>query len=176
MESQLGVIKGGYADGYDFLLSDKGKVSINGRICPVVGRVSMDMISVDVTDVKGVKPGDVVTLLGGDDPALRAENLTASYNGSPYELLCQVGRRAKRYYFEEGQVLGSTPLSRRDFVSSDFPDSKLNQIIQSAITQRLATEEIGELISREILRSFFFNKDKYIRYRSNFVHNICLEE
>lgn len=175
-ESTLAVITVGYADGYDFLLSDKGKVSINGRICPVVGRVSMDMISVDVTDLKGVKPGDVVTLLGGDDPALRAENLTASYNGSPYELLCQVGRRAKRYYFEEGQVLGSTPLSRRDFVSSDFPDSKLNQIIQSALTQRLASEEIGELISREILRSFFFNKDKDIRYRSNFVHNICLED
>ena len=136
----------------------------------------MDMICIDLTDCPAVAIGDPVTLLGDGEPALRAENLAKSYCGSAYELLCQLGRRARRYYMEEGRVSHSAPLARRDFVSSDFNDSKLNQIIQSAISQRLQSEEIGELISREILRSFFFNRDKDIHYRKSFEHTIRLED
>jgi alanine racemase len=174
--TRYAVIPVGYADGYDFLLSNRGTVSIHGRPCPVIGRVSMDMICVDITGMRGVIPGDEVILLGGDNEKLRAENLACQYKGSAYELLCQVGRRAKRYYYEGGRLVTSSPLSRRDFVSSDYPDSKLNQIIQSAISQRIDSEEIGELISKEILRVFFYNKDQEILYRKDFAHHIAFEE
>jgi alanine racemase len=175
-QTRYAVIPVGYADGYDFLLSNRGLVSVRGTLCPVIGKVSMDMICVDITDIPKAAPGDEAILLGCSQKELRAENLASQYSGSPYELLCQVGRRARRYYFDGDKVVTSSPLSRRDFVSSDYPDPKLNDIIRAALAQRLESEEIGELISREILRNFFFNKDRDIHYRRNFNHRISLSE
>lgn len=175
-KTRYAIVPVGYADGYDFLLSNRGLVSVRGALCPVIGRVSMDMICIDVTNLKALKEGDEVILLGGSNPELRAESLAASYGGSAYEMLCQVGRRARRYYLENKRVLHRSPMSRRDFVSSDYSDSKLSQIIQSALSQRLRDEEIGELISREILRSFFYNKDQDIHYRHNFNHTVRFTE
>lgn len=167
-----GILPIGYADGYDFMLSNKGTVILNDKACKVIGRISMDMICIDLSGVSSPRIGDVATLLGGAQPETRAENLAAKYNGNPYELLCQLGRRAKRFYFNNNKLLHSVPLSRRDFVPDDFTDSKLNQVIESAIAQRLQSNEIGELIYREILRNFFYNKDKDIHYRHNFHHEI----
>lgn len=166
------IIPVGYADGYDFLLGNRGKVCIKGKVLPVIGRISMDMITIELGMDHNFEIGDEVTLLGNCHPETRVEQLTAKYQGSAYELLCQIGRRAKRFYISEGSIVASSPLSRRDFVSSDFTDSKLNLIIESAISQRLQSNEIGELIYREILRSFFYNKDKDIHYRKNFVHSL----
>jgi len=171
-----GILPVGYADGYDFLLSNCGLVMLKGQLCKVIGRISMDMICIDLNDVESPAIGDVATMLGGDNASLHAENLVANYGGNPYELLCQVGRRAKRFYYIKGKLLHSTPLSRRDFVPDDFSDSKLNQIIESAIAQRLQSSEIGELIYREILRNFFYNKDKDIHYRHNFHHEITFSD
>ncbi|OQB07252.1 MAG: Alanine racemase [Candidatus Cloacimonetes bacterium ADurb.Bin211] len=175
-KTRYAVIPVGYADGYDFLLSNKGKVLIEGIICPVIGKVSMDMICVDLTDAPEIQCGAEVILLGNGHNDIRVENLVSLYNGSSYELLCQVGRRAKRYYYEKGRLVTAAPLSRRDFVSSDYPNSKLNQIIQSAIAQRINSEEMSELIFREILRVFFYNQDRDIRYRKNFRHHILFTE
>lgn len=175
-DTSYGIIPIGYADGYDFLLSNKGKVLCNGMICHVIGRISMDMITVELGSEHLHKVGDEVILLGGDNQALRAENIAVIYGGSPYELTCQIGRRARRFYYENAEFRHSSPISRRDFVSSDFSDTKLNEIIQSALAQRLQSEEIGELISREILRSFFYYKDKELHYRHNFVHDVSFLE
>jgi alanine racemase len=171
-DTSYAVIPVGYADGYDFLLSNRGNVALNGKACPVIGRVSMDMICVDITDAGELKIGDEAVLLGGKLDELRAENLAQSYQGSSYELLCQVGRRARRHYLEGGIQVASSPLSRRDFVSSDYQDSQLNRIIQAAISQRVNSHELGELISREILREFFFAKDRDIQYRHDFRYHI----
>lgn len=173
-DTKYGIIPVGYADGYDFLLGNKAQVSHKGVLCPVIGKISMDMITVDLGDCPDSAVGEELTLIGATHPELRVENITRLYNGSPYELLCQVGRRARRYFYEDQQIVSSSPLSRRDFVSSDFSDNKLNQIIESAISQRLQSEEIGEMIYREILRSFFFNKDRDIHYRQNFRHSVEL--
>ena len=175
-DSLYAVVPVGYADGYDFLLSNRGQMKVQDQLCPVIGKVSMDMVCVDISHVKRVASFDEVTLMGDEDEKLRPEYLSGLYSGSPYELLCQVGRRAKRYYLENDGVSHSTPLARRDFVSSDFSDSKLNQIIQAAISQRLQNEEMGELISREILKAFFFNKDQDIHYRNDFDYQITLAE
>jgi len=175
-KTRYAVIPVGYADGYDFLLSNRGKVLIAGKLCPVIGKVSMDMICVDITDAPEIQYGTEVILLGNGHNDIRVENLVSLYNGSSYELLCQVGRRAKRYYYEKGRLVTAAPLSRRDFVSSDYPNSKLNQIIQSAIAQRINSEEMSELIFREILRVFFYNQDRDIRYRKDFRHHILFTE
>lgn len=172
-DSTYAIIPVGYADGYDFMLSNKAKVSIRSRLCDVIGKVSMDMICVDISHVSDAELMDEVILMGPTEE-LHPEQLSRLYNGSSYELLCQVGRRARRYYLENDTVSHSTPLARRDFVSSDFSDLKLSQIIQSAISQRLQNKEMGELISREILKHFFFNKDQDIHYRKDFFYDIIL--
>jgi alanine racemase len=164
----------GYADGYDFLLSNKGKVLIKGKECDVVGKISMDMTAIDVTDLD-VNVGDDVTLLG-DSKILRAESVASKYNGSSYELLCQIGRRAKRYYKENNEIISSSPLLRRDFVSMDYSDEKLNTVIETAIEQRLQSKEISNLVYSEFLKRFFAEHDRDIHYRRNFRHYIEFNE
>jgi alanine racemase len=161
----------GYADGYDFMLSNKGKVLIKNELCDVIGKVSMDMIAVKVTHLNA-NVGDEVILLGNGHDAIKAENLTSLYNGSSYEILCQVGRRAKRYYYENGKMIASSPLLRRDFVSFDYSDDKLNTVIETAIEQRLQSKEISSLIYSDILKRFFTERDRDIHYRRNFKHTI----
>ncbi len=162
----------GYADGYDFLLSNKGKVWIKGTVCDVIGKVSMDMIAVDITKLEDISVGNEVILLGDDHDSIRAESLTSLYSGSSYEILCQIGRRAKRYYKENEKIIASSPLLRRDFVSTDYSDDKLNTIIETAIEQRLQSKEISNLIYSDVLKRFFVEHDKDISYRRNFVHTI----
>ncbi len=162
----------GYADGYDFLLSNKGKVLIQNQLCDVIGKVSMDMIAIDITKISEVKVGVEVILLGAENNSIRAENLTKLYRGSSYEILCQIGRRAKRYYFENDKMIRYSPLLRREFVSKDYSDKKLSNIIETAIAQRLQSKEISELIYRDILKRFFVEKDREIYYRRNFRHTV----
>nr|MDK2850326.1 hypothetical protein [Candidatus Cloacimonadota bacterium] len=171
-DGRYGIIPVGYADGYDFLLSNKSVVLIRDRICPVIGRISMDMLTVDLSHLDEASLGDEVILLGDENENLRVENISSIYHGSAYELLCQVGRRAKRFYRIEDHILHSTPLARRDFVAKDFDNSKLNHIISAALAERLDDQEIGEMIYREILRNFFYNKDRDIHYRKDFHHEI----
>jgi len=165
------IIPVGYADGYDFLLSNKGKVVIRNKVCDIIGKVSMDMIAVDVSALETLQVGEIAILLG-EIEQIRAENLAASFGGSPYEILCQIGRRAKRYYFQNGKIIASSPLLRRDFVSSDYSDKKLGSIIEAAIEQRLQSKEIADLIYRDILKRFFIEKDREIYYRKNFNHTV----
>lgn len=170
-EMNYAIIPVGYADGYDFLLSNKGKVIINEQLCHLIGKVSMDMIAVDISEVN-CRVGDEVILLGGNNEQLAAENTAALFDGLSYELLCQIGRRAKRYYYEQGELIASSPLLRRDFVSFDYDDEKLNTIIEAAIAQRLQSKDISNLLYTELVKRFFTLHDKNIHYRRNFCHYI----
>ncbi len=87
----------GYHDGYPRHLSNRGRVIVRGQFAPVVGRVSMDLTLVDVTDIAGVEVGDMVTLFGVDtDLSLPAEELAASTGTISYEITCGVSRRVPR--------------------------------------------------------------------------------
>lgn len=89
----------GYADGYNRLLSNRGTVLVKGRPVPVVGRVSMDQITVDVTGIGGVEVGTEVTLIGGRGEArVTAADLARLCGTIPYEVLCGIGRRVRRVY------------------------------------------------------------------------------
>jgi len=170
------IIPVGYADGYDFLLSNKSHVLVNSQLCKVLGKISMDMTAIDVSQIAEIKVNDEVTLIGDNPHEITAEYLSSLYNGSSYELLCQIGRRAKRYFWFDGKIISNNPILRRDFFSQDFSDKKLNTIIESAITQRLQSEEIGKLVYSEILRKLFSAKDRNISYRSDFRHSIEFTE
>ncbi len=93
-DSQIAVIPIGYWHGFPRLLSGKGHVLIRGERAKVLGRVSMDMIVVDVTDIRGVKSGDIVTLIGKDrKEQISAEELAAHAQTTAYELLTRLNPR-----------------------------------------------------------------------------------
>lgn len=99
--SRIAVVPIGYADGYPWQLSGKARVLVRGKRVPVVGRVTMDMIMIDVTDLDGVTVGDQVVLLGPqDDDCIELRELAAWAGTIPYEILCRVSKRMPRIYKE----------------------------------------------------------------------------
>lgn len=95
-KTSIAVLPIGYADGYSRHLSNKAVVSINGQTATVIGRVCMDLIIVDITDVKDAKEGSEVVLFG--DEVVNIDSLAASAGTISYELLSNVGKRVRRVY------------------------------------------------------------------------------
>lgn len=91
----------GYADGVHRARSNRGDVLVRGRRVPLIGVVSMDAISVDVTDVPGVEVGDVATLVGSDGNERITAEEVAGWSGTiSYEVLTSVGPRVERRHSE----------------------------------------------------------------------------
>jgi alanine racemase len=98
----IAVVPAGYADGLDTRLCGRGQVLVRGRRVPIVGAVSMDMITVDVTGLDDVQPGDEVVLLGrqGDESwqQIDAREVAAAIGTIPWEIVCRLGTRIERQY------------------------------------------------------------------------------
>ncbi|HXG87850.1 MAG TPA: alanine racemase [Vicinamibacterales bacterium] len=98
----LAVIPAGYADGLDRRLEDRGFVLIRGHRARIVGAVSMDMLTADVTHIDGVNPGDEVVFLGSQgetaSQTLDAREMASAISSIPYEVLCRLGARVHRMY------------------------------------------------------------------------------
>lgn len=104
--SRIATLPLGYADGYDRSLSNRGEVLVHGKRVAVVGRVSMDLVTIDVTDVPDVQPGDEVVLLGRQgDEEIAVEELAAKLDTISYEVFCSVSARVPRVYVEDGAVV-----------------------------------------------------------------------
>ncbi|MFO0734025.1 MAG: alanine racemase, partial [Nitrospiraceae bacterium] len=97
--SRIAVLPVGYADGYNRLLSNRGRVLVRGRRASVVGRVCMDMTMIDVTDCPGAAIGDPVVLIGRQEQeGISAEEMAGWLQTIPYEVLCAIGTRVPRIY------------------------------------------------------------------------------
>lgn len=98
----------GYADGYPRLLSPGGaQVLIRGKRCPILGRICMDQLMADVTEVPQVQTGDVVTLIGRDgDEEITADELARCEGTINYEVVCALSRRVPRVYLKGGRING----------------------------------------------------------------------
>lgn len=98
-DSKLAVIPIGYGDGFCRGFSNKLSVLINGQKAPITGRVCMDMCMVDVTDIPGVKTGDVAVVYGiNDEDGVSVDNAAGIMNTINYELLCVLTKRIPRVY------------------------------------------------------------------------------
>ncbi len=94
----------GYADGYSRKLSNKGRVLINGQYAPVIGRVCMDQLMVDVTGLENINVGDEVVILGtDDDKAISAEDIATLTDTINYEVVCQFQKRVTILHYKDGQ-------------------------------------------------------------------------
>jgi alanine racemase len=98
-ETLVATLPIGYNDGYVRALSNRGRVIVRGTYAPVVGRISMDLTLVDVTDVAGVALHDSVTLLGEDGAlSIPAEDIALTANTLSYEITCGISSRVPRQY------------------------------------------------------------------------------
>lgn len=105
-DSLIGVVPVGYGHGYPFHLSGRGQVLVGGMRVPIVGRVTMDMTMVDLTDVpQAPKPGDEVVLVGTQaGETLTFHDLAAWGDTICYEVMCGISKRVPRTYFRRGKV------------------------------------------------------------------------
>ncbi|MBM2809611.1 MAG: alanine racemase [Chloroflexi bacterium] len=103
--TRVALVTAGYADGVSRRLSNTGAVLVNGNRCPIIGRVSMDQTTVDVTGCGPVKVGDVATFLGRDGNAeIDLHRFASDADTIPHDILTAIGARVPRAYIRDGRV------------------------------------------------------------------------
>ena len=105
-DTVVATIPVGYADGYRRNLSGRFYVLIRGQKAPILGRICMDQMMVDVTAIPGVQVGDRVTLVGTDgEEAITMEQISAQADSFNYEFVCGISRRVPRLYVQGGKTI-----------------------------------------------------------------------
>jgi len=114
--TRVGVVAVGYGHGYSWLLSNRGHMLVGGKRVPILGRVTMDLTMVDLTEVPGAGVGDEVVLFGaqagapGEEIALPLEEVAEGSATIPYEIMCTIGKRVTRIYVRGGRPVKLTSL------------------------------------------------------------------
>ena len=112
---EIATVPIGYADGYHRSLSNKGRMLLHGQYAPVVGRVCMDQLMLDVTGIPGVSADSTVTIVGIDgEKRISMEEFAESAGTINYEMICLVGRRVPRIYKKNGEEIAVV-----DYVAED---------------------------------------------------------
>ncbi len=96
----------GYADGYHRALSGKGRMLLHGKSAAILGKICMDQLMLDVTDIPQAKAGDVVTVFGhSEDSFLSVDEVAALANTISYEIICDISKRVPRVYLRDGKTV-----------------------------------------------------------------------
>jgi alanine racemase len=99
--TRIAVLAAGYADGIPHRLSNKGRVIVKGHLAPILGAVSMDLTTIDVTHCPPVTVGDAVTLLGSEAGlSIDAQQIARIAGTISYSVLCGIHARVKRIYVD----------------------------------------------------------------------------
>ena len=107
-KTRVATVPVGYADGYRRSLSGKFHVLIRGKKAPILGRVCMDQMMVDVTDIPDVQLGDRVVLVGcSGNEEITVETIAAAADSFNYEFVCGISRRVPRIYSRSGKTVHS---------------------------------------------------------------------
>ncbi len=106
-QTKIASVPIGYADGYFRSFSNRSEMLVRGKRVPVIGRVCMDQLMLDVTDVSQVEEGDVVTVFGKDgSEEISASDLAKLADTISYEIICLLGKRVPRVYLKDGKTVG----------------------------------------------------------------------
>jgi alanine racemase len=102
--TRIAVLAAGYADGVPHRLSNKGQVIVNGHLAPIIGAISMDLTTIDVTHCLPIAVGDAVTLLGSEGGvSIDAQQIARVAGTISYSVLCGIHARVKRIYVDQLQ-------------------------------------------------------------------------
>jgi len=177
-KTRVATIPVGYGDGYPFILSNQGEALIRGRRVPVIGRVSMDMCTLDVTQIPECKVGDEVVLLGRQGSEYISANEIAAKAGTiSYEVLCALGKRAPRVFLQKGKTDAVEPRLRRIFVPGEEKSiARIDNIIRYCLQTRTRNEELGDAIYYEMFETLFGKEDRQLELRSAFRYDITIAQ
>lgn len=105
-KSVLATVPLGYADGFWRFNSNKTSLIVKGEKARIAGRVCMDQLVLDVTDIPGIKAGDIVTVVGKDgNEKISVSDIARENNTISNEILCAIGKRVPRFYIKNGEVV-----------------------------------------------------------------------
>ncbi len=105
-EMKVATVPIGYADGYPRAMSNRGYVLINGKKAPIIGRVCMDQMTVDVTDIEDVNIDTVVTVIGRDGEfCITLDDIASICNTISYEIMCNISIRMPRVYIKNKETV-----------------------------------------------------------------------
>ena len=172
--TRIATIPVGYGDGYPLILSNRGEALIRGRRAPVVGRISMDMCTIDVTHIPGCSVGDEVVLLGRQGKeSISAHEIADKAQTISYEVLCALGKRAPRVFLQNGKKEAVAPRLRRIFIPDEEKSiSRIDNIIRHCLQTRARDEELGNAIYYEMFETLFGKEDHRLELRSGFRYDI----
>ena len=175
-QTRIATIPVGYGDGYGFILSNQGKALIRGKRAPIVGRISMDMCTIDVTHIPDCAVGDEVVLLGRQGKECISANEIAAKAGTiSYEVLCALGKRAPRIFLQKGKTDAVEPRLRRIFIPDEEKSiSRIDNIIRHCLQTRARDEELGNAIYYEMFETLFGKEDRRLELRSGFRYDISI--
>jgi alanine racemase len=177
-ETRIATIPVGYGDGYPFILGNLGDALIRGKRAPLVGRVSMDMCTIDVTHIPSCAVGDEVVLLGKQGKEyISANEIAAKAKTISYEVLCALGKRAPRVFLQKGKTGAVEPRLRRIFVPDEERSiSRIDNIIRHCFQARTHNEELGDAIYYEMFETLFGKEDRQLELRSSFRYDIRIAQ
>jgi alanine racemase len=96
---RIGILGAGYADGLFHRLSNRGKVVADGKLTSIIGTISMDLTTIDLSHTNALRPGDEVTLLGAEgDASLDAQQIAKTAGTISHNILCSISARVRRVY------------------------------------------------------------------------------
>lgn len=176
--TRIATIPVGYGDGYDVLLSNQGEVLIQGKRAAIVGRVSMDMCTVNVSHIQDCQVGDEVVILGRQgSEAITANEIANRIRTISYEILCALGKRAPRVFLQKGKTDTVAPRLRRVFIPDEEKSlARIDNILRHCLQTRARSEELGDAIYYEMFETLFGKEDRQLELRTNFRYDIHIEE
>ncbi len=172
--TRIATIPVGYGDGIGWLLSNRGEALVGGRRVPIVGRVSMDMCTLDVSAVPECQADDEVVLMGNQGKeTITADEIAARSHSISYEILCALGKRAPRVFCRDGEPERVEPRLRRIFIPGEEKSiSRIDGIIRGCFQARARNDELGDAIYSEMFEILFGKNDSRLDLRSDFRYDV----
>ncbi len=160
------------------MLSNAGEVLIRGRRAPIVGRISMDMCTVDVSRIPDCGIGDEVVLMGRQGAEyISANEIAARTNTISYDVLCALGKRAPRVFVQKGRADAVEPRLRRIYIPGEEKSvARIDSIIRHCFQTRAQSEEMGDAIFSEMFETLFGKEDRQLELRDRFRYDIEVSE
>ncbi len=176
--TRIATIPVGYGDGYGVILSNQGEALIRSVRAPIVGRVSMDMCTLDVTHIPHCAIGDEVVLLGRQgEEQIAAGEIAAKAHTHSYEIVCTLGKRAPRVFKDQGRTNAIEPRLRRIFIPDEERSiSRIDSMIRRCFHTRVKNPELGDAIYYEMFETLFGKENRPLELRTNFKYDIRITD